>query len=172
MPGYIPQLEKTGKFNHILWPNHCLKGSLGETIDSTLFNSLTFWENIQGKNFQLIPKGLSPYTEMFGAFAPQVNTYTGGDIFNYNLLDKLYNYDEVLVAGEAKTHCVLFTLEQIFNSAKSLPADVFKENNICLIEDCMSDIVGFEDKANEIWLKLFEQGLRSCKVNELDLIEK
>ena len=63
------------------------------------------------------------------------------------MLQKLLFYDKIIIAGEAKSHCVLETIKQIIDFFN--PQDRKKLSNIYLLEDCMSCIPGFEESTEE-----------------------
>ena len=63
---------------------------------------------------------------------------------NTGLVEKLRTFDEIIVAGEAKSHCVATTVKQMLtieNTGKKL----------VILEDCMSDVTGFETLALPIY---------------------
>jgi nicotinamidase-related amidase len=76
--------------------------------------------------FQL--KGDDPRTEAYSALGPEV----GGDR-NEALVELLRPFDAVVVAGQAKSHCVAWTVEDLL---EDIPAE-----RLYLLEDCMSPVV-------------------------------
>ena len=66
--------------------------------------------------------------------------------------------DKIIVAGEAKSHCVLESIKQILEHYETRPEITQK---IYILEDCMSSITGFEDITN----KTFEDFKKKYKVN-------
>ena len=57
-------------------------------------------------------------------------------------LVKGQDYDKIIIAGEAKSHCVLESIKQILEHYANRPEITQK---IYILEDCMSSIPGFED---------------------------
>ena len=87
----------------------------------------------------LSAKGQNPYTEMYGIIKAEYDT---DNYINMQVLDAVKQSDEIYIAGEASSHCVLASTLQIL--------EYFAENKditrrITVLSDCMSSIVGFED---------------------------
>ena len=77
---------------------------------------------------------------------------------NLDFLNKLENYDKIVIAGEAKSHCVLESIKQILEHYETRPEITQK---IYILEDCMSSIPGFEDVTD----KTFADFKKKYKVN-------
>ena len=88
---------------------------------------------------QKIVKGQDPLSEMYGIVKPE---YATADKTNYAFLDSLHAYDKIIIAGEAKSHCVLESVLQIAEYNESKPELLSKKY---LLEDFMSSIPGFEE---------------------------
>jgi nicotinamidase-related amidase len=71
---------------------------------------------------------------------------------NKELVNKLYLYDKILIAGEAKSHCVATTVKQILNIDGFAP-------KLVVLEDCMSDVKGFETLALPIYERAKKAGV-------------
>jgi len=135
---YLKKLEKDGKFPHIIWPAHCLVGSLGASIDAKVMQATLAWAKASGKDYEAIHKGLYPYTEHFGIFAAQIpDADVSETLLNNTLIQKLLQYEKLYVAGEARSHCVATSIQQALHFAPELASKMM------LIEDCMSDVAGF-----------------------------
>ena len=112
-----------------------------------LWESILNWAKT-GKDYLPIPKGTHPLTEHYGIFEAQIpDPIDPGTALNKSLLKLLNSYDQVFVAGEAKTHCVATSIKQILIHAPELAPKV------TLIEDCMSPVPGFEQISDEIYLQ-------------------
>lgn len=133
---YLDALEKEGEFPHVIWPTHCLIASEGHAIDATVFKALVKYQQ-SGRACQFVTKGTHPMTEHFGAFMAQVPIPGRPETeLNMGLLKTLSEYENVYLAGQAKSHCVATTLKQ---ALKYLPELAKK---IIVLEDCMSNVAG------------------------------
>jgi nicotinamidase-related amidase len=104
---------------------------------------------------QRLVKGMDPLSEMYGIIKPEYDT---NNYINLDFLNKLESYDKIVVAGEAKSHCVLESIKQILEYHASRP-EITKK--IYILEDCMSPIPGFEDVTE----KTFEDFKKTYHVN-------
>jgi len=136
MLGYTKALEAAGKYLLMIWPEHCLIGSAGHAVQADLFSALARWEKAQFANVNFVTKGVSPFTEHFGglmAEVPLANDPSTG--LNTGLLDVLQSADIVFIAGEALSHCVMTTVNQI---ADNIGEDHVKKFHI--LTDCSSPV--------------------------------
>lgn len=133
---YLDTLEKEGRFVHVIWPTHCLIGSPGAAIDDLVFQAMRKYQH-SGKGCQFVTKGAHPLTEHFGAFRAQVPIPGQPTTeLNMSLLKTLSEYENVYLAGQAKSHCVATTLDQALEHLPELA------KKIIVLEDCMSDVPG------------------------------
>ncbi len=89
-----------------------------------------------------IIKGQLSATESYSAIGPEVlNDAQGNPIAQKNekFLQKLLAFDAVIVAGEAKSHCVAWTLDDMLQVIRSY--DERLAGKIYLLEDCTSPVV-------------------------------
>lgn len=148
----LTQLQERRGVPMTIWPVHCVVGTWGHAIDETLAKALAQWEHETKRAVRYIFKGQSPMTEHFSAIGAEVQIPSDSRTHtNHELLAFLgQGQHDIWVAGEASSHCVRFTVEDIWNS---MPKD--KRNRIALLSDCMSAVPGFSadeirffDKAN------------------------
>lgn len=133
---YLQALQDQGEYVHVIWPEHCLIGTVGHAIDDNINQALQAWSR-GGKSIQYVTKGTHPDTEHFGAFEAQV-PIDNMPMTQYNLqLQKtLENYDVVYLAGQAQSHCVANTLKQVVRKAPNLA------KKFVILTDAMSDVPG------------------------------
>jgi nicotinamidase-related amidase len=103
-------------------------------------------------------KGDDPRTEAYSALGPEV-----GGAKNHALVKLLGSFDRVLVAGQAKSHCVAWTVEDLL---EEVPAE-----RLYLLEDCMSpvvvpDVVDFTAEADAAVTRFAERGVRIIRSTE------
>ncbi len=148
---YIKSLYEQKEFPHTIWPEHCITGSSGAAFVDDVMTSVSQWAR-KGKFFDVIQKGLNPLTEHFGALRANVPIPEDKTTqLNQQLLGTLQKYENIIIAGEAKSHCVANTVKQItelenFNS------------KLILLEDCMSNVPGFDKIADPIYELAMNKG--------------
>jgi nicotinamidase/pyrazinamidase len=159
---YAESLEKDGKYKLCIWPPHCLLGSPGHNVVSELFGALCEWESLLKRRVNYILKGNNRYTEHYSAVKADVldpeDPATG---VNTQLVDSLRIMDQIVVAGEAGSHCVANTvrdLVSIFGDAKKF----------VLLTDAISPVGGFE-KAQEDFLNEMKDAGATLSATEVFL---
>ncbi|MBI2039425.1 MAG: hypothetical protein HYT22_04110 [Candidatus Niyogibacteria bacterium] len=133
---YLEALEADGKFPHCIWPPHCLIGTWGHAVEDTLADALRRWEQSQVAAVNYVTKGSSVWTEHFGALKAQVEDPDDPSTqLNAELIRILQDADIVAVAGEALSHCVKTTVEQVADNIGDAHVKKF-----VLLTDCMSPV--------------------------------
>jgi len=158
---YLKSLEAQGEFPHVIWPVHCVVGSEGAAIYQPLMDAMLAW-TVKGKFYQAVAKGTYPYSEHFGAFMAQIpDSQRPETQLNQGLIKTLETYQNVYLAGEAKSHCVANSLKQVMREAPDLAA------KFIILEDAMANVPGFETLADPIYNEAKIKGIRfSTLVNE------
>lgn len=135
---YCEGLEKSGRYPLCIWPPHCLIGSKGNAVYPILFEALLEWEMMHKNNVNFVSKGSNPFTEHYSAVKAEVpDPEDPSTQLNTKLIQALMETDRILVAGEAGSHCVKNTVEDI--------ADGFQDDSyvkkIILLEDGVSPVI-------------------------------
>jgi nicotinamidase/pyrazinamidase len=132
---YVTSLEANGRYPLCVWPPHCLIGSRGQMVFPELYEALLEWE----KDFAMVDyvtKGSNFWTEHYSAVQADVpDPSDPGTQLNWQLIETLQKADIILLAGEARSHCLANTVRDI--------ADNFGEENIkkmVLLQDATSDV--------------------------------
>lgn len=136
---YVAHLEQDGKKTLCIWPYHCIQGTVGCALENQFANMVYFHSVAKKAVVQRLVKGQDPLSEMYGVIKPEYDTK---GYINLDFLNKLGQYDKIVIAGEAKSHCVLESIQQILEYYETRP-EITKK--IYILEDCMSPIPGFED---------------------------
>jgi len=133
---YVQEVEKQNK-NLIIWPYHTLQGTAGHLLSPALSEAISFHSSARKTNPVYIRKGTTPQTENYGVFAPEVDYQVTPRISktNISLLNDIFSFDRIVIAGQASSHCVLETLKQ---AAVLFPPQVF--SRITLLTDCTSPV--------------------------------
>ncbi|MFV0484024.1 MAG: hypothetical protein ACK5MG_08035 [Bacteroidales bacterium] len=160
---YLKELEDNGEFTHTIWPEHCIVGSVGGAIFPPVMEAISNWERSQGTRFTLYQKGLNPYTEHFGALRANVIDKTDKSTdYNQELIAQLKDADRIIIAGEAKSHCVANTVKQIYELG-GIKAE------IVILSDCMSPVTGFETLGEDVYKMAAEKGANVASSTEVTL---
>ena len=173
---YVQKLSKDGKYPLTIWPYHSMLGGIGHALVSAVEEAV-FFHSIARKcptNFEL--KGDNPLTENYSVLSPEVLDTANGDAIarkNTSLIQKLLDFDILMIAGQAKSHCVAWTIENLLTEINSLDPSLAQK--VYLLEDCMSpvaipNVVDFSDRADETFAKFKAAGMNLVTSTELSLI--
>lgn len=144
---YVNALAKTDK-ELVIWPYHCILGTYGHNIEPNLENVLSYYASATGNAIQKIIKGTDPLSEMYGIFRPE---YSENIEVNYERLAKDYGkFQNIYIAGEAKSHCVLESVKQL---CELYAYEAFNPK-IYILDDCTSSIKGFEEETEKTFVFL------------------
>jgi nicotinamidase-related amidase len=129
-------------------------GGIGHALVSAVEEACFFQAiaRYRQTNFQL--KGGNPLTENYSVLCPEVlDDSTGRPIAEKNtgLIQKLLEFDLIIIAGQAKSHCVAWTIADLL--AEIQAQDPRLAQKVYLLEDCTSPVVvpgvvDFTDQAN------------------------
>ena len=148
---YLQNLEAMGEKQLCIWPYHCLAGTFGANLEGEFTRMLYFHSAVRRYTPTLVAKGQNPWSEMYGIIRPE---YDPEGFVNTAILDAVVQADEVYIAGEASSHCVLASVTQILEYFANRP-DITRR--ITLLEDCTSPIPGFEASTRKAFACLQEQ---------------
>ena len=157
---YVDMLEEQGKNNLVIWPYHCLLGTRGHMLDTNLYAAIRAHAMVMRSPTKFVIKGMMEMSEFYSIFEPEVKSSRElNDLFNHNLLDQLNAFESIYIAGEAKSHCVLESIQSMVKHA-GLPEVVGK---IHLLEDATSVVsapgIDYETPTNEAITKLIDRGM-------------
>jgi nicotinamidase-related amidase len=161
---YARRLEDGGKYNLTVWPYHALLGGIGHALVSAVEEAI-FFHSVARRGeprFQL--KGRDPLTEHYSVLGPEVLQGPDGTrvgTVNVALLDVLRAFDAVAIAGQAKSHCVAWTIADLLSGlgTRELAAKVY------LLEDCTSPVVvpgvvDYTDEADAAFRRFADAGMQ------------
>jgi nicotinamidase-related amidase len=133
---YVRSLAETGRYGLTIWPYHAMLGGIGHALVSSLEEAIFFHSVARHGQPELEIKGRHRLTEHYSLFGPEVVRGPHGEALsgrNTVLLEELAGFDAIYVAGQAKSHCVAWSVEDLLEAVA--PAKVF------LLEDCTSPVV-------------------------------
>jgi nicotinamidase-related amidase len=138
---YVRTLEERGKFELTVWPYHAMLGGIGHALVSAIEEAVFFHGVARSSRPRFETKGSSPHTEHYSALGPEVTHGPEGVPLgerNAALLDELMSFDAVVIAGQAKSHCVAWTIEDLL---EGLGPASHLARKVYLLEDCTSPVV-------------------------------
>ncbi len=138
---YCRELEKAGKYQLYLWPPHCLLGTDGHALAGVVQAARLFHAYARTAQSTVEVKGGNPLTENYSVLRPEVLTrFDGGALAQRNtqFLSTLLSSDAVIIAGQAASHCVKSTIDDLLSEIVSVDKALAKK--IYLLTDCMSAV--------------------------------
>jgi nicotinamidase-related amidase len=138
---YTRQLAEGGKYDLTIWPYHAMLGGIGHALVSAVEEAVFFHGIARYSNPEFEIKGSNPLTEHYSMLGPEVTEGPDGDQLGGKstaLIDRLLTFDAVVVAGQAKSHCLAWTIDDL------LAHDALRErlaHRTYLLEDCTSPVV-------------------------------
>jgi nicotinamidase-related amidase len=172
---YCRLLSRDGKYRLMVWPYHAMLGGIGHALVSAVEEAIFFHTIARGSQASYELKGASPLTENYSVLRPEVLEDEEGNTIaprNRALLEKLLSYDALVVAGQAKSHCVSWTLSDLLEEIRRRDPDLARR--VYLLEDCMSPVVvpgvvDFTEDADRTFRELEASGMH--RVRSADPIE-
>lgn len=162
---YVNTLESNARYPLCIWPPHCLIGSFGYGVYPAVFEALVKWEEERFAVVDKVTKGSNYFTEHYSAVQADVPDDDDPDTqLNQRLITTLEEADIIILAGEARSHCLANTVMDI--------ADNFGKDSIQkmhLLEDCTSDVPGFEDLGEKFVKDMRDRGMKV--VNSLNFLK-
>lgn len=154
---YVDHLEKNARYPLCIWPPHCLIGSWGHNVQPELHKSLTEWEEKRFRTIDFVTKGSNPFTEHYSAVKADVpDPKDPTTQINSRFIQVLMDADEVLVAGEAGSHCLANTVRDI---AQEFGDDSYVQK-LTVLEDATSPVPGFENLQEDFVNEMKSRGMK------------
>jgi nicotinamidase-related amidase len=171
---YCEALEKAGKYQLYLWPPHCILGSDGHALAGVVHEARMFHAYARGAQSLVEVKGGHPLTENYSVMAPEVLTRHDGQPLgqkNTQFLRTLLAADAVVIAGQAASHCVKSSIDDILGEIAATDPDLARK--IYLVTDAMSAVTvpdgkggfvaDFTDEAEKALRRFEAAGMRLVK---------
>jgi nicotinamidase-related amidase len=176
---YCQELERQGKYELFLWPLHCLMGGDGHALVGVVQEARLFHSWVRGSDAFVELKGMNPLTENYSVFSPEVLTRHDGKPLaerSQRFLDSMLGVDALLIAGQASSHCVKSSLEDLLAEVETRGRGLAER--IYVLTDCMSavtvpdpDLPGtlafdFTDQAEETFERCRRAGMHLVRSTE------
>ncbi len=162
---YVERLARSGKYELTIWPYHAMQGGIGQALVSAVEEALFFHALARQSQTRFEPKGGLPLTEHYSVLRPEVLDGPDGRPIgekNLGLVRRLLDFDMVIVAGQAKSHCVAWTMEDLLAEIRAVDPGLSRK--VYLLEDCTSPVVApgvidFTEKADQAFHRFEEAGM-------------
>jgi nicotinamidase-related amidase len=158
---YVRSLEAGGRYQLTVWPYHAMLGGIGHALVSAVEEAVFFHGLARASQPAFEIKGDNPLTEHYSVLGPEVTRGLWGEEIgkrNVRLLEELLGYDAIVIAGQAKSHCVTWTIDDLLGDARVLAERVY------LLEDCTSpvvvpDVVDYTEEAEAAFARFAGAGM-------------
>jgi nicotinamidase-related amidase len=142
---YVTALKANDRYKLMIWPDHCIIGHSGQLIFNPFFEAVNDWEDRFFATAQRHTKGSNPFTEHYSAVRADVEDPEDPKTrLNTKLIDLLKTYDMIIPGGEALSHCLAFTLRDVF---KEFGVDQIQKFTLML--DACSSVPGCEQMGED-----------------------
>jgi nicotinamidase-related amidase len=139
---YVASLEEREKFALTIWPYHSMLGGVGHPLVAAVEEAVFFHGIARVCQPDLVVKGEHPLTEAYSALGPEVQQdHEGRQLAEQDtrFLELVREHDIVYVAGQAKSHCVAWTVSDWIELLERDAPDLI--GRVRLLEDCTSPVV-------------------------------
>lgn len=172
---YVQKLSEDGKYPLIIWPYHSMLGGIGHALVSAVEEAIFFHSIARNSQALFEIKGGNPLTENYSVLRPEVLDGPDGNSIaqkNASFIDKLLGFDAIIIAGQAKSHCVAWTIDDLLTEILARDANLAKK--VYLLEDCTSPVVvpgvvDFTEQADAAFQRFAAAGMNVVKSTQLIL---
>jgi nicotinamidase-related amidase len=162
---YVKRLSQAGKYPLTIWPYHAMLGGIGHALVAAVEEACFFHTLARNSQTNFEIKGENPLTENYSVLRPEVLDGPDGRPIaqkNTRLIQKLLDFDAVIIAGQAKSHCVAWTIDDLLTEIQA--QDPALAQKVYLLEDCSSPVVvpgvvDFTDAANAAFQRFAKAGM-------------
>jgi nicotinamidase-related amidase len=162
---YTRALASGGKYDLTVWPYHAMLGSVGHALVSAVEEAFFFHAVARQSQRDFRVKGDNPLTEHYSVLGPEVTEGPDGERLgekSRDLVETLLRYDAVVIAGQAKSHCLAWTIDDLLDDPQ---ARAELAPRTYLLEDCTSPVVvpgaiDYTDEADRAFERYRDAGMQ------------
>jgi len=162
---YVRRLDEGGKYPLVIWPYHAMLGGIGHALVSTVEEAVFVHQIARQSPVRIEIKGRHPLTEHYSVLRPEVTEDASGEAIalpNAALVEHLLGFDALIVAGQARSHCVAWTVEDLLSAIRG--RDPGLAARVYLLDDCASPVVvpgvvDFTEPAEAAYRRFAEAGM-------------
>ena len=166
---YVRRLTQDGKYPLMIWPYHAMLGGIGHALVSAVEEAVFFHGIARARQARFEIKGHHALTENYSVLRPEVMEDPDGQpvgVENTSLIEHLLSFDAVIVAGQAKSHCVAWTVDDLRTEIQV--RDPSLAGRVLLLEDCTSPVVipgviDFTEEADEAFRRFADAGMHRVR---------
>jgi len=170
---YAEELQKKGKYALTIWPYHAMLGGVGHALVSSVEEALFFHSIVRDTQYEIEIKGNKPFTENYSVIGPEVLTGPMGETLgthNEKFIAQLQQFDRLIIAGQAKSHCVAWTVSDFLADINAINPKLAEK--VYLLDDCSSPVVvpgvvDHTDAANEAYARFAKAGMKIVQSDQL-----
>jgi nicotinamidase-related amidase len=162
---YVQQLTSGGKYPLLIWPYHAMLGGIGHALVPAVEEAIFFHGIARNSQASFPIKGDRTLTENYSALAPEVTTNQFGEPIatkNTQLIDHLLTSDVLIIAGQAQSHCVAWTVNDLLTEIQAIDPSLARK--VYLLNDCTSPVVipgvvDYTEQADIAYQKFADAGM-------------
>lgn len=162
---YTRCLTQNSKYPLTIWPYHGMLGGIGHALVSAIEEACFFHSIARKSPTRYELKGSNPLTENYSVLSPEVLKDAQGKAIatkNHRFTEMLLDFDAIVVAGQAKSHCVAWSVEDLLTEIQARNPQLAQK--VYLLEDCSSpvvvpNVVDFTDAANTAYERFAAAGM-------------
>jgi nicotinamidase-related amidase len=165
---YVQRLQREAKKQLTIWPYHVPIGGVGNALDPELWSAV-FWHAVARRSQPVWwTKGGIPNTEHYSILKPEIEIADEPQgVLNREFIRSVEQFDALLIAGEAESHCVLETAEDLVEIFRDRPDQLAK---IRILMDCTSPVrhpqIDFHAIAQERFKEFAARGVKLIRSTE------
>lgn len=169
---YTKTLKEKSKYDLTIWPYHAMLGGIGHALVPAVEEAIFFHSVARYSQPDFQVKGRNPLTEHYSVFGPEIKTDAEGKSIaekNNSLLEKLAEYDIVIMSGQAKSHCLAWTIDDLLQDLLMKEKGLTKK--VYLLEDTSSPVVvpgviDYTDDAEKAFRKFADAGMHVVRTTQ------
>jgi nicotinamidase-related amidase len=162
---YTHRLKVSGKYDLTIWPYHAMLGGIGHALVPAVEEAVFFHSIARFSQPDFNVKGQHPLTEHYSVLGPEVLEGPDGEPIagkSDKFFRELLRFDAVVIAGQAKSHCVAWTIDDLLEDV--LASDRRLVEKVYLLEDCTSPVVvpgviDYTDQADAAFQRFANAGM-------------
>jgi nicotinamidase-related amidase len=166
---YTRRLKEGGKYDLTIWPYHAMLGGIGHALVASVEEAIFFHCLARYSQPDFHVKGERPLTEHYSVLGPEVLEDPKGEPIGRKsdkFFKKLLEFNAVVIAGQAKSHCVAWTIDDLLEDI--LERDEQLVEKVYLLEDCASPVVvpgviDYTDLADAAFRRFADAGMHVVK---------
>lgn len=169
---YTRSLADSGKYALTVWPYHSMLGGIGHALVPAVEAAIFFHAIARSSQPDVHIKGSHPLTEHYSVLGPEVAHGPDGRLLSRRsgaFLEIAREFDAVIIAGQAKSHCVAWTIADLLAELSAHDASLV--GKVYLLEDCSSPVVvpgviDYTEAADEAFRRFADAGMHVVRSTE------